>query len=110
MRTSHVFSQVHPASINFVSLTLFDDSVLYAEMKRGEYTPATEYERLDELVTLIRNLNCKTQLIGNTVSNPVTFTGYLPTDRKLLIQDLLTAKAALSEDNLELYRKNITSL
>lgn len=36
MRTSHVFSQVHPASINFVSLTLFDDSVLYAEMKRGK--------------------------------------------------------------------------
>lgn len=110
MRTAHVLSQIHPASINFVSLTLFHDSILYAEMKRGEYTPATEHERLDELVTLILNLNCKTQLIGNTVSNPVTFTGYLPTDRDLLIHDLLTAKAALSEDNLEQYRKNIKSL
>lgn len=110
LRTSHVFSQTHPASINFVSLTLFPDSILYAEMQRGEYTPATEHERLDELVTLIHNLDCKTQLIGNTVSNPVTFTGYLPTDRDLLIHDLQTAKAALSEDNLEKYRKSIKSL
>lgn len=110
LRTASVFSHIHPASINFVSLTLFPDSVLYAEMKRGEYTPATEHERLDELVTLINNLNCKTQLIGNTVSNPITFTGYLPTDRDLLIHNLLAAKATLSEDNLEQYRKNIKSL
>jgi radical SAM superfamily enzyme YgiQ (UPF0313 family) len=110
MRTAHVFSQIHPASVNFVSLTLFQDSILYDEMKRGEYTPATEHERIDELVTLIQNLNCKTQLIGNTVSNPVTFTGGLPADRDLLIHDLQVAKAALSEDNLEQYRMNIKSL
>lgn len=110
IRTAHVFSQIHPASINFVSLTLFQDSILYDEMKRGEYTPATEHERIDELVTLIQNLNCKTQLIGNTVSNPVTFTGGLPADRDLLIHDLQAAKAALSEDNLEQYRMNIKSL
>ena len=80
--------------------------------RRVEYrVPSSyEHERLDELVALIRNLNCKTQLIGNTVSNPVTFTGYLPTDRDLLIHDLQTAKAALSEDHLEKYRKNIKSL
>ena len=109
LRTAEVYSHVHPASINVVSLTLFPDTELYAEMQRGEYVVATEHERLDELMTLVTHLRCRTQLIGNTVSNPVIFTGFLPDDRDLLLQNLLDAKGQ-SEEDLQSYREGIKSL
>lgn len=78
INTAMVFNQLHPFTINFVSLTVFPESKLYQEIQNGEYVEATEHERLLELKTFISNLNIETTLLGNTVSNTIPFVGMIP--------------------------------
>ena len=110
LQTARIYSLIAPASINVVSLTLFPGTGLYAGTTEGKYKEAGEHERMDELTTLIENLACHTQIIGNTVSNPVTFTGFLPTDKEYLTHSLTEAKKELSEKRLKAYRNNLMSL
>lgn len=109
-RSAEVFSQLHPASIGFLSLTLFPESVLYGEMQRGLFTEATEHERIDEMICLIERLECSTHILARTVSNPVPFTGSIPADREMLLRDLRLAKERLSEEDLRSYRESIEQL
>ena len=110
LRSAQIFSQLHPASIGILSLTLFPESQLYQEVQKGTFQEATEYERIDEIICLIQNLHCHTHILGRTVSNPIPFTGYLPIDSQTLIQDLQTAKAQITEEQLRSYRDSIQSL
>ena len=110
LRSAEVFNKLHPISIGFLSLTLFPESQLYQEIVEGLYEEATEYERIDEMICLIEHLTCKTHILARTVSNPIPFTGSLPTDRKLLIDDLGSVKERLSEEQLRSYRDSIEPL
>lgn len=110
LRSAEVFNRLHPACIGILSLTLFPDSPLYQEVKKGLFREATEHERFDEQICLIENLKCRTHILGRTVSNPVPFTGFLPTDRSVLLHDLRMAKEQLSEEQLRAYRDSIGSL
>ena len=87
-RSAEVFNKLHPVSIGFLSLTLFLESQLYQEIGEGLYEEASEYERIDEMICLIEHLTCKTHILARTVSNPIPFTGFLLTDRELLIDEL----------------------
>lgn len=110
LRSADVFNKLHPVSIGFLSLTLFPESQLYQEIGEGLYEEASEYERIDEMMCLIGHLTCKTHILARTVSNPIPFTGSLPTDRQLLIDDLRNVKERLSEEQLRSYRDSIESL
>lgn len=110
LNTARVYSCLSPASVNLVSLTIFPGSVLYDEVKNGKYEEAGEHERIEELIALIKNLACRTHIIGNTVSNPVILTGSLPTDRNTMINILQEAENAISEESLRDYRDGIRSL
>lgn len=108
--TSKVFNQLHPFTINFVSLTVFPNSELYKEIQKGEFTEATEHERLLELKTLISKLDVTTTLLGNTVSNAVPFIGMIPNDRVQILKGLDAAINQIGETELKQYRNNIKSL
>lgn len=108
--TLKVFNQLHPFTINFVSLTVFPNSELYQEIQRGEFTEATEHERLLELKTLISKLNVTTTLLGNTVSNAVPFIGMIPNDRARILKGMDAAINQIGETELKQYRNNIKSL
>ena len=110
LRSAEIFNKLHPISIGFLSLTLFPQSQLYQEIMEGQYEEATEYERIDEMICLIEHLTCKTHILARIVSNPIPFTGSLPTDRQLLIDDLRSVKERLSEEQLRSYRDSIESL
>ena len=109
-RSAAVFNQLHPISIGLLSLTLLPESQLYKERKEGLYQEATEHERLDEMMTLISKLTCRTHILARTVSNPIPFTGYLPTDREVILHDLKEASSRLTEEQLRSYRDSIESL
>lgn len=110
MSTARIFNMLHPFSINFVSLTVFPDSELYLEIQKGNYLPASEQERLDELIFLFSYLTCRTTVLGNTVSNPVPFIGLLPNEKSRLIRELESAKENYSEEELVSYRTSVKSL
>lgn len=108
--TALVFNELHPVTINVVSLTLFPESELYAEMQNGTYLPASEHERLEELIQLVSLLTCETTVLGNTVSNPVPFVGLLPKEKSRLLRELEQAAGTFSEGALQDYRDSIGSL
>lgn len=109
-RSATVFNQLHPVSIGFLSLTLFPESQLFQEISEGLFQEATEHERLDEMISLVSQLTCKTHILARTVSNPIPFTGFLPTDRVSILHDLRDAKQHLTEQQLRSYRDSIESL
>lgn len=109
-RSAEVFNKLHPVSIGFLSLTLFPESILFQEIGEGLYKEASEYERIDEMICLIEHLTCKTHILARTVSNPIPFTGSIPTDRQLLLNELRSVKERLSEEQLRSYRDSIESL
>lgn len=110
LRSAEVFNQLHPVSIGFLSLTLFPESVLYREVQEGTFQEATEYERLDEMATLISRLRCQTHILARTVSNPVPLTGAIPEDRFTLLREIRQIKSEWSEEQLRSYRQQIESL
>lgn len=108
--TAAVFNQINPFTINFVSLTVFPESELYKEIQEGKFTEATEHERLLELRTLVSNLKIRTTLLGNTVSNIISFIGMLPNDRIRLIAEFDSAIKMMDETEMRKYRDSIKSL
>lgn len=110
LASAHFFNEIHPFIISVVSLTIFPDSELYTEVQRGEFLEATEYERINELQTLVSNLNNTTNFFANTVSNPVPLSGILPKDRMMLLRELENIKMNFEESDLALYRKTLPSL
>lgn len=109
-RSADVFNKLHPVSVGFLSLTLFLDSQLYHEILRGEYEEASEYERLDEMASLISQLSCRTHILARTVSNPIPLTGAIPEDRITLLNEIKQIKEHYSEEQLRSYRDSIESL
>ncbi|WP_443897944.1 radical SAM protein, partial [Paraprevotella clara] len=110
VNTANVFNQLHPFTINFVSLTVFPESELYGEIQRGNFVEATEHERLLELRTFISELRIETTLLGNTVSNTVPFVGMIPNDKVRILNELTAVIQHAGENELRQYRDGIKSL
>lgn len=110
INTARVFNQLHPFTINFVSLTVFHESELYQEIQEGKFVESSEHERLLELKTLIFHLDITTTLLGNTVSNAIPFTGILPKNKQEILRELDTALRKAGETELRQYRDSIRSL
>ena len=105
-----LFNQLHPFIISVVSLTIFPESELYADVIRGEYIETPEYERLKELKMLISGLNNPSNFFANTISNPVPLSGILPKDKERLLKELDSIMEQYKETDLNSYRKSIISL
>jgi radical SAM superfamily enzyme YgiQ (UPF0313 family) len=112
LASAGVFSRLRPFAISVVSLTVFPESDLYAEVAAGTFVESSERERLEEMKTLVENLLPDTPftLLANTVSNPVPMVGYLPDDRARLIGEIQNILDTTTEDRLARYRSNILSL
>ena len=110
LASAKLFTQLKPYFISVVSLTLFPESELYQDTISGKYEVSSEYERVDELITFVENLENETTLLANTVSNPIPMTGILPKEKDKLLKQLQAIKVEISESELKSYRENIKSL
>lgn len=105
-----LFSQLNPYFVSVDSLTLFPDTELYQMAQRGLFVPAKEKERISELQMLIHNLNIRTHLFANTVSNFAPVTAYLPYDRERVTNELQFVLDHTDEMEMQEYRRNLKSL
>ena len=105
-----LFSQLNPYFISVDSLTLFPDTELYQMVQQGLFVPAEEKERIRELQILINNLNIRTHLFANTVSNFTPVTAYLPYDREKVTNELQFVLDNTDEREMQEYRNNLKSL
>ena len=108
--SSELFSQLNPYFISVDSLTLFPDTELYQMAQQGLFVPAEEKERIRELQILINNLNIRTHLFANTVSNFTPVTAYLPYDREKVTNELQFVLDNTDEMEMREYRNHLKSL
>lgn len=110
VESAKLFSQLNPYFISVDSLTLFPDTELYAMAQRGEFTPAGEKERIEELQTFISNLKIRTHLLANSVSNYHPVTANLPYEREKVLSELQYVLNTKDEAEMLKFRVSLKSL
>ena len=110
INSAKLFSQLNPYFISVDSLTLFDDTELYKMAQQGLFVPAEEKERIRELKVFINNLNIRTHLFANTISNYAPVTAYLPYDREKITNELQYVIEHTDEKIMQDYRSSLKSL
>ena len=110
INSARLFSKLNPRFIEVDSLTLFEDTELYEREKAGGFIPAGEKERLEELQVFIKNLQIRTHLFANTVSNFHPVSAYLPRDREKVVEQIQSVIDTVSEGEMQEYRKELKAL
>ena len=110
MNSAALFSQLNPYFISVDSLTLFPDTELQRMEREGQFTPAGEKERLEELQVFIKNLQIRTHLFANSSSNFYPVSAYLPKERDFVVSELQRIMDTVSEEEMAQYRRNLKSL
>lgn len=108
--SAKLFSKLNPYFISVGSLTLFPDTELYSLAKKGIFIPACEKERLEELQIFISNLQIRTHLFADSVSNFVPLSAFLPKEKEKILSELQYTIDHISEKEMANYRKNLHSL
>lgn len=110
LETAKVFNQTHPQIIGSSMLTIYPESELSDEIQAGNWAEEKELEKLEELKTLIENLNIPVFFATLGASNAVWVQGNLPEDKKKMIAHLEKMCKTQSEADLRLYRTHLPHL
>ncbi len=108
--SAKIFNQTHPRIIGSSMLTIFPESELYREIQRGNWREAGELEKVEELRTLISELNISTCFASLGASNAIRIQGRLPQDRDAMLAHLTQSAQALGEEQLREYRTHLRHL
>ena len=110
INSAKLFSKLNPYFIHVDSLTLFRDTKLYQMAQKGEFIEAGEQERVKEMQHFIENLQIRTHLFANTVSNFYPVSAYLPKERAKVLDELEQVINTFTEEEMRTYRKGLKSL
>ena len=111
VNSAKIFSQCNPLLVGTGGLVLFPGTPLLEEAERGEFTPLSEKEMLEELLTFTENLTCDCYFITHHTISGKNLTGPDFLRRKEKIVAAL--KHEIEHGNLELMaaiRRNKRSL
>lgn len=85
VNSAKVFSQCKPMLVGTGGLTLFPDTPLLEETRKGEFQPLSEKEMLIELKTFLENLTCDCDFITHhTISANLTGKNFLQNKQQIL--------------------------
>ncbi len=73
--------------------------------QRGEFVLAGEKERIEELQIFIKNLQIRTDLFANSISNFYPTTAYLPKGQEFVISELQYILDTVSKEEMLEYKK-----
>ncbi|MDE6853218.1 MAG: radical SAM protein, partial [Lachnospiraceae bacterium] len=108
--TAEVCNQLHPELVGANMLTIYPDSELYQELRKGNWQRSGEKEKYMEMKTLVKNLTIETEFAAMGASNAVQLYGVLPKDKAKLLAVLDEIIDSVDERELERYRKNLRHL
>lgn len=108
--TAEVCNQLHPKLVGANMLTIYKDSELYYEIRKGNWQPEGEKEKYMEMKTLVENLTIETEFAAMGASNAVQLYGILPKDKEKLLAVLEGITGSVDEKELEHNRKNLRHL
>ncbi|SMC18535.1 Radical SAM superfamily protein [Clostridium acidisoli DSM 12555] len=110
LETAKVINQTHPQIIGSSMLTIYPKSELFAEIQAGNWSEETELEKLEELKTLIVNLNIPTFFATLGASNAIFVKGHLPKDKVTIVTYLEKMCKTQNESKLRHYRTHLKHL
>ena len=110
VNSAMIFSQLNPYFISVDALTLFPDTRLYEMAQKGEFIPAGEHERLQELQIFVKNLQIRTHLFANSSSNFYPIIAYLPREREYVVNEIQMVMDSFLEEEMLDYRNGLKSL
>lgn len=108
--TAEICNQLHPKLIGANMLTIYPNSELYQEIRKGNWQEESEIEKYKEIKTLIEHLNIPTHFAALGASNAIQLQGYLPKDKAQLIRILDEIIDSVAEEDLRRYRTNLPHL
>lgn len=87
VNSAKVFNQCRPMLVGTGGLTLFEGTPLLDEARRGQFTPLTERELMEELKTFLELLSCDCELNTHHTSS-MNLTGPFLSRKKQLLESL----------------------
>ena len=109
-RSAEVINQLHPTMVYASELTLFPDTPLSQDVKRGLFAEATEEERLVEMKEFIDCLAISTIFKAEHVTIPVPIRGRLLEDKEEILALLDRLIGMAKEGLLDHFRENVMGL
>ena len=108
--SAEIFNQLHPFLVGPNMLTIYPESDLYQEIRRGNWEEEGEHEKYRELRTLVESLTIPTYFAAMGASNAIQLSGRLPQDKEKLLAALDQILSEVSEEDLRRYRRNLRLL
>ena len=110
IRSAEVINRLQPTMVYASELTLFPDTPLSQDVKKGQFFEATEEERLIEMKTFIDALTVETVFKAEHVTIPVPIRGRLPEDKgeMMALLDRLIDRAKAG--HLDHFREHVMGL
>lgn len=109
-KTSEILNQLTPERVLCSGLTIFPDTPLMQEVRKGEFTEATETEKIEELMEFIQDLEIPTIIDATNVSILAPVFGHLPEDKAEILDKLRKMLAQQGEEVLRYRRTHLRGL
>ena len=87
-KSAQIFNQIHPYYMMLTNVSVLPGTKLYNQMQAGEWTEATEKERIEEIRTLIAELNIPITINSGTSTSSVRFEVTLPQEKEQILSEL----------------------
>ena len=87
-KSAQIFNQIHPYYMMLTNVSVLPGTKLYNQMQAGEWTEATEKERIEEFRTLIAELNIPITINSGTSTSSVRFEVTLPQEKEQILSEL----------------------
>ncbi len=108
--TAAVCNRLHPMAVGANMLTIYPDSRLYGEIRKGNWKEESEIEKYKEVRVLLEALEIPTVFAALGASNAFRMQGTLPRDRGKLLDFLDDIIKNVGEDELRHYRESVHHL
>lgn len=87
-KSAQIFNQIHPYYMMLTNVSVLPGTKLYNQMQAGEWTEATGKERIEEIRTLIAELNIPITINSGTSTSSVRFEVTLPQEKEQILSEL----------------------
>lgn len=110
VQTAQVLNKLSPVRVLASGLSIFPDTPLMEDVRTGNFTEATETEKIRELYAFIEALNIPTLLDATNVSNMMPVYGNLPQEKEKILAMLRQGMSECKEADLRYHRQSMRSL
>lgn len=109
-KTAEIFNQLHPDRVMISGLTIFPDTPLMQDVKRGKFQEAAEGERILELKEFLQDLKIDTLIDATNASIITTIYGRIPEKKQEMIDRLQSIYDTYGEKGLRRIRESLQAI